>query len=449
MSIWSEDAWAEPWAEPAAPALPLTASQKGLWVTHRLGPRQLHNIVVTIGLDPAIGTPRIAEALAAVLAVQPALRMRVADPLTGTALIEEPLAAADLPFEDIGHCGAAEAHAVVARLGAHRFDLARGPLLRFAHARPDGRSVLVMAVHHLVFDGFSLQPFADDLAGFLTAPGPAAPGDRLRAAREARLLGEHAAQAAAEGSAATGRRAAELAGSVAGTAPASLGGATAPAADGGDRAARRLRWEPDPAARAAIRSAHRALGLTGYEFFTAVYATALHAHTGDPAVVLGSPFLARHTFGALGLCGFFVNTLPLALRPGAAPSFARFATEQVAPAVTFVRDRAKVPLPHLLSLLRPERAAHRTPLFNCVLAVQDTPVCAPPVRSVRVHGNGTAEYDVWLGVTDTPGGGLALELEHATAAVPVPEADALWAAFRSVLRTALDRPAAARTPAPG
>ncbi|MGW7256357.1 condensation domain-containing protein [Streptomyces sp. NPDC054834] len=435
MSIWSEDAW-----RPPAPTLPLTASQKGLWVTHQIGPRQLYNIVIAMELEPEAGTHRIRDALAAVLTAQPALRMTVTDPLTGTGRIDEPLTPDELPFEDIGRCGAAEAEEAIARLGARHFDLDRGPLLHFAHARPDGRSVLIMAVHHIVFDGFSLQPFVDDLAHCLTSPSPASSGDRLRSAREAHLIGEHTTQAQAERSAATARQAAELAEFLADTASATSVTLAAPAAGepGGDRAARRIRWEPDPATCAAIRAAHRALGLTAYEFFTAVHATALHAHTGDPTVVLGSPFLARHTFGALGLCGFFVNTLPLALRPGAARSFARFATEDVAPAVTFVRGRAKTPLPQLLALLRPERSAHHTPLFSCVLAMQDAAICTPPVRSVRIHGNDTAKYDLWLGVTDEPGGGFTLELEHPPQVVPTAEADALWAAFGEVLHTALE-----------
>ncbi|MEU6548767.1 condensation domain-containing protein [Streptomyces sp. NPDC046915] len=445
MSIWSEDAW-----RPPAPTLPLTASQKGLWVTHQLGPRQLYNIVLAIELEPEAGTHRIKDALAAVLTAQPALRMTVADPLTGTGLVDEPLTPDELPFEDLGPCGAGEAEEAIARLGARHFDLDRGPLLHFAHARPDGRSVLIMAVHHIVFDGFSLQPFVDDLAHCLSTPLPASYGDRLRTARETHLIGEHTAQAAAERSPATARQAAELAEFLAGTAPVSsvttsvTAAAPAVGEPGGGRAARRVRWEPDPATCAAIRAAHRALGLTAYEFFTAVHATALHAHTGDPAVVLGSPFLARHTFGALGLCGFFVNTLPLALRPGAARSFARFAVEDVAPAVTFVRDRAKTSLPQLLALLRPERSAHHTPLFSSVLAMQDAPICTPPVRSVRIHGNDTAKYDLWIGVTDQPGGGLVLELEHPPQVVPTAEADALWATFGEVLRTALEQPAPSR-----
>ncbi|MEU8971066.1 condensation domain-containing protein [Streptomyces monashensis] len=446
MSIWSEDTWSEDTFAPPAPTLPLTAAQQGLWVTHQLGPRQLYNVVVTVELAPAADTGLIRDALAAVLTAQPALRTAVADPLTGTGRIDEPLPPGELPFEEIGRCGAAEAEEAVARLGAHHFDLERGPLLRFAHARPDGRSVLVMAVHHLVFDGFSLQPFADDLARCLTAPSPAAFGERLRAARETRLIGEHAAQTAAQRSPATARQAAELAAFLAGfrsgTAPTAPLTATVPATrePGGDRTARRLCWAPDPATRAAIRTARRTLGLTAYEFFTAVHTATLYAHTGAPEVVLGSPFMARHTFGALGLCGFFVNTLPLAVRPDPARSFAHFATEDVAPAVTFVRGRAKVPLPHLLALLRPERSERHTPLFSSVLAMQDAAICTPPVRRVRVHGNDSAKYDLWIGVTDAPDGSLTLELEHAPASLSTADADALWATFGTVLRGALERP---------
>jgi hypothetical protein len=66
---------------------------------------------------------------------------------------------------------------------------------------------------------------------------------------------------------------------------------------------------------------------------------------------------------------------------------------------------------------------------------------------VRIHGNDTAKYDLWIGVTDAPGGGLTLELEHASAVVPTAEADALWATFGKVLRSALERPEV-RMPAP-
>ncbi|TCK31151.1 AMP-binding enzyme [Ancylobacter aquaticus] len=63
-----------------------------------------------------------------------------------------------------------EAHAAIGRAGARPFDIAHGPLWRCCVYTVGGRRTIVLLVfHHLIFDGFSRDVFAGELAELITA----------------------------------------------------------------------------------------------------------------------------------------------------------------------------------------------------------------------------------------------------------------------------------------
>ncbi|MEV0704756.1 amino acid adenylation domain-containing protein [Saccharopolyspora sp. NPDC050389] len=424
--------------DPAA-AAPLTESQLGLLVVHRAVPAaHLYNVVAEIGLDPAFGGRQIRSALADVLAVQPALRTGLRESPRPHADVADPIPADSVPIRIVPAPAAdfdAAKQALLAELASTAFDLAEPPLLRAAHLRAvDGsRAVLLLVVHHTVFDGFSLRPFVDDFSRALIG---ALDVEALREKRERALHKELRAQVAAADTPEAAAAVDAMAESLRQTSPTVLHPKpNRPTATdfSGERVEIRLTAEESR----LVDEACGALDISAFTFFSAIYATVLARHSGQDSVVFGAPLLARRTIGSFDLCGFFVNTLPLVVDVPWQTSFGTYVREHVTPRVQEIRANAAVPFTRIVRHVDPDRGGNRNPLFSCMLAMQDSTDVAPdsPVRELREHGTGTAKFDLWLGVTPT-GGGWLLELEHDRTLLPAAIVDGIVDSLRSALRAA-------------
>ncbi|RKT82209.1 amino acid adenylation domain-containing protein [Saccharopolyspora antimicrobica] len=418
-------------------AAPLTESQLGLLVVHRSVPAaHLYNVVAEIGLDPGFDGVRIRSALADVLAVQPALRSALRESPRPHAHVAEPVPANRVPVSLAQASAAefdAEKHALLTELANTAFDLGDPPLLRAAHLRAaDGsRAVLLLAVHHTVFDGFSLRPLVDDLSKALTGTLDVA---ALQKKRERALRRELQAQVAAADTAEAEAAVEAIAELLRQTSPTVLHPRpNRPTSTdfSGDRVELRLTAEENR----LIDQACGALGISAFTFFSAIYAAVLARHSGQDSVVFGAPLMARRTVGSFDLCGFFVNTLPLVVDVPWQVSFEAYLRDHVAPRVQEVKSNAAVPFTRIVRRVDPSRGGNRNPLFSCMLAMQDSTDVAPdsPVRELREHGTGTAKFDLWLGVTPT-GDGWLLELEHDRTLLPPEIVDGIAGSLRSALR---------------
>jgi amino acid adenylation domain-containing protein len=416
--------------------LPLTESQRSLLLIDRMvATRHLYNLTMEIELVPECSTENLRSALATVLAVQPALRQTFVDVPHPHAVLSPPPDSRDV-IVDVADI--TELSNVVNTLRAHQFDLLDGPLHRFAHVSGNGRAVLVLVVHHLVFDGLSVRPLTTDLARALGGEISSAEREALRVRREEDFRRELVAQARVEADPATGRAADEWAGEL-------RDRPTAPLYPRPHRPTEtsfegtRVEWDLDAADSAAVAGACKQLGVTAFEYFMAVYGAVIGRHTAMSSAVVGSPFLARRTIGSFDLCGFFVNTLPIHFDIDWSEPFARYATKAVRGAVELARSRVGVPFSQVVARLRPDRSTNRNPLFSCMLAMQDTlPMSQDsPVRSLVERGNGTAKFDLWLGVWPVDGR-WRFAVEYDRELLPASTADEIVGS----LRTAIGRAAA-------
>ncbi|WP_353940571.1 amino acid adenylation domain-containing protein [Streptomyces sp. HUAS MG91] len=421
--------------------LPLTAAQKGLLVVHRTVPvPHLYNVVAELELDPALTPAALATALTDVLAVQPALRLAIregADPhaVLGDVPSDAPLHHVTTPAAEFDRRRAE----LLAELGDTAFDLTRSPLLRTVLLRTaDGtRSALLLVVHHLVFDGFSLRQFVRDLTA--SAQGTL-DVETVRTARERALRRELDAQLNAADDDETERAAKTLADRLRAT-PATVLNPRPNRPVTTDFTGTRREIRLSPRQSADLDGLCATLGVSPFVLFSAVYAAVLARHSANTSVVFGSPVMARRTLGSFDLCGFFVNTLPLIVDvPWDAP-FDVFVKETVQAEAGRARADAAVSFDRIVRHVDPDRSTNRNPVFSCMLALQDATDAEPgsAVRRVREHGNGTAKFDLWLGVTPGPEG-WSLELESDRELLPEPLADALAASLRGVLDRAVEQP---------
>ncbi|TWV34955.1 amino acid adenylation domain-containing protein [Streptomyces misionensis] len=428
-------------SQAATATLPLTAAQKGLLVVHRTVPvPHLYNVLAELELDPAFAPADLATALTDVLAVQPALRLAIREGADPHAVLGD--APSDAPLHHITTTATEfdrRRTELLAELGGTAFDLTRSPLLRTALLRTaDGtRSTLLLVVHHLVFDGFSLRQFVRDLTAAVKGVLDV---ETVRTARERALRRELDAQLQSAGDDETERVAKALADRLRATAATVLNPRpNRPVTTGFTGTRREIRLTSRQSA--GLDRLCATLGVSPFVLFSAAYAAVLARHSSNTAVVFGSPVMARRTLGSFDLCGFFVNTLPLIVDvPWDAP-FDVFVKETVQAEAGRARAAAAVSFDRIVRHVDPDRTTNRNPVFSCMLALQDAAEAeaGSVVRRVREHGNGTAKFDLWLGVTPGPEG-WSLELESDRELLPEPLVDALAASLRTVLDRTVAQP---------
>lgn len=131
-----------------------------------------YNLSFSMHVAGRIEFPALRTALAALVDRHEVLRASF--DLEGATLTIDPQGGFELAENDLSRLGAEQAKAqrdVLLREAAGApFDLSRGPLLRVLSLRlPEGRSELVLIVHHIVCDGWSAGVLMRDLAALYTA----------------------------------------------------------------------------------------------------------------------------------------------------------------------------------------------------------------------------------------------------------------------------------------
>ncbi|WP_327329242.1 amino acid adenylation domain-containing protein [Streptomyces sp. NBC_01208] len=156
-------------------ALPLSAGQKGLWFLAELNPGSVeYNAPRVLRLTGELHIEALRAALDGVVARHEALRTTIGDVEGhGFQVVHEP---GRVPVEIIDLSGlpeperAAELEHCLEREGATPFDLRRGPLFRVTLVSlAADEHVLVLGLHHIVGDGWSIGILVDELCTRYTA----------------------------------------------------------------------------------------------------------------------------------------------------------------------------------------------------------------------------------------------------------------------------------------
>ncbi|MFF4489536.1 amino acid adenylation domain-containing protein [Streptomyces sp. NPDC001544] len=424
--------------------LPITDPQKGLLVVDsRVSAREIYNQIMRFDLDPTLSDDAVRHALSVLVTVQPALRQVFGHLPRMHARFTAPPEPGQVPFERVDVPAGEYAEAVDAmaqRLGQRPFDLAAGPVHRFGLVRAaDGSAAsLLMCGHHLIGDGVSAGPLVRDLENALTSELTAGAVEALRTARESAFVRELEAQNRAAGSPETAAYVKAWAERLRDVPPLVLYPRPGRPEET-DFSGARLSWLLDERETATFQETCKRLSVTPFVLLSAVYGAVLARHGGVPTVLIGSPFSARRTVRSYDLCGFFVNTLPVAVDVDWSRPFDEHVAGNVREAVDYCRARVAVPLNQLVASAGQDRTSNRNPLFSCMLAMQDTfdSESNGAVLGVQEPGNGTAKFDLWLGATKVDGRWL-LELEYDRQLIPEAVADALLASLRTALLRALE-----------
>ncbi|MDI6104006.1 amino acid adenylation domain-containing protein [Actinoplanes sp. NEAU-A12] len=349
--------------------LPLSSAQQRLWFIDRLeGPRATYNMPYLLRLTGPLDVPALRAALTDVVSRHESLRTVFADRdgiahqriLTGdrAAVAVEPHAG-----DPAGWLSAA----------AHRpFDLSRDLPIR-AHLGAGG-DVLLLVLHHIAADGWSIGPLLRDLSTAYTARlGGAAPAWAALPVQYAdyalwqrRLLG-----AAGEPDSVLGRQLAHWRTALAGAPQqAELPYDRPHPAEPSHRGGQVPVTVPAALHRALLRLA-RDHDVTLFMVLHAAFAVLLHRSGAGDDVLIGTPVAGRADESLDDLVGFFVNTVVLRTDLSGDPPFRRL-LEQVRDRDLEAFAHQDLPFDRLVEELAPDRSTARHPLVQVMVTLENT-----------------------------------------------------------------------------
>ncbi len=402
--------------------LPLSFSQERLWFLDQMEPgRAGYNLPAAVRLTGRLEVAALARALGEIVRRHEALRTRFAQRGGSPVQIVDPAPSAGsvgLPLVDLAPLGEARRSRVARALGeseaARPFDLERGPLVRSLLVRL-GREehVLVVTMHHVVSDGWSIGVYLRELGALYGAfregrpsPLPELPVQYpdFAAWQRGWLSG-----ALLAGRLAHWRE--RLAG-----APELLELPTdRPRPPLQSERGGQLAFQVAPAAAGRLRELARREGATLFMALLAVFDAWLHRVTGSGDLVVGSPVAGRVRPEIEGLIGFFVNTLPLRVELSGRESF-RELLGRARDAALDAFEHEDVPFEKLVEELRPRRDPAHSPVFQVLLALQNAPMGRRELPGVAFEplplAGRTAKFDLTMVFVERPDGGLAGGLEY-------------------------------------
>ncbi|HVR95699.1 MAG TPA: non-ribosomal peptide synthase/polyketide synthase [Thermoanaerobaculia bacterium] len=382
-------------------APPLALAQRRLWAFEQVTPGSaVYNLPTAVRLTGPLDVPALAAALREIVRRHETLRTTFGVTADGEPVQRiAPPAPLTLPRVDLsalpGPAAGAAVRGLLAAEARRPFDLERGPLLRqLLLAQRPQEHVLLLVLHHIVSDGWSMGVLVRELGALYDAftrrlPSPL-PELAVQYAdfalwQRARLDG--------------GLLDAEMdwwRERLRDVTPLELPTDRPRAAAQAFRGARRAFRLPAEVLH-ALESVSRRRGATLFMTLLAAFQALLARHAGLEDIAVGTPVAGREQVQTEGMIGFFVNTLVMRSDLAGDPDFLEL-LGRVKETALAAFSHQELPFERLVAELQPERDLSRTPLFQAMLVLQNA-----PMEPLRLPGlvlepveaaSGTAKFDL-------------------------------------------------------
>ncbi|WP_254699005.1 non-ribosomal peptide synthase/polyketide synthase [Rhodococcus sp. SGAir0479] len=407
-------------AGPRPERVPLSLAQQRMWFLNRFEPDSaVNNIPMAIRLTGALDADALGAALRDVVARHESLRTVFPD-VDGVGVqtvLPVDRAVGDLAVEAVTE---SDLTGRIESLASAGFDLTTDAPLRATLFRmSDDRHVLVLVVHHIAADGFSMSPLTRDVmvayaarvAGEAPAWAPLAVQYADYALWQREVLGseDDPDSLIAQQVAYWTEQLADL--------PEQLDlPADRPRPMVASNHGATYRFPIDADLFAAIDSVARSQGVTPFMVVHAALSVLLARLSGTSDIAIGTPIAGRGEAALDDLIGMFVGTLVLRADVDGSRSFADLLA-QVRATDLAAFEHADLPFERLVEILDPERSQARHPLFQVMLAFQNLDRTSLELAGLHVapvdFDTAVAKFD--LQVTVEPAGdGYSVDLTYAT-----------------------------------
>jgi amino acid adenylation domain-containing protein len=166
----------------------------------------------------------------------------------------------------------------------------------------------------------------------------------------------------------------------------------------------------------AIKALSHREGVTLFATLLAAFKALLQRYTREEDILVGVPIAGRNRPEAEELIGFFVNTLVMRTDLSGDPTF-RQLLRRVHETALGAYAHQELPFEKLVEVLNPKRDSSRSPLFQVMLSMLNT-----PMQPLQLHGledrrtmldSGTSKFDLTLYAIEEPSG-LSFTCEYNT-----------------------------------
>ncbi|MEV4234561.1 non-ribosomal peptide synthase/polyketide synthase [Nocardia sp. NPDC050408] len=397
--------------------VPLSYAQQRMWFLNQFDAASVaNNLTAAVRLIGALDLGALTDAVADVIARHEALRTRYPAvdgvprqevlPVDAVSLAPEPVDATELADR-------------IRALAAMPFAIDREAPVRLTLLRTGTEHVLVVSIHHISADGWSIAPLTRDLMVAYAArrvgsepnwvPLPVQYADYTLWQRETLGAQEDPESLIAEQIRYWSNELADLPDVL--TLP---GDRPRPAVASGRGA--RYAFTIDAATHHRLRDVAEGANASLFMVLHAAFATLLAKLAGQQDIAIGTPVAGRGAAALDGLVGMFVNTLVLRTDVRPELTFAEL--------IAAVRDgdlralaHADVPFERLVEVLHPERSAARHPLFQVMLDFQNTAQTSLELAGLAASmldiDTRTAKFDLQLTLS-ADAADMAATFEYAT-----------------------------------
>jgi amino acid adenylation domain-containing protein/FkbH-like protein len=427
--------------------LPLSFGQQQLWLIHQLeGPSDPYRLLEGLRFFGPLDVPALERALTEIARRHEILRTTLPnEDGQPRQVIAPPLARWVLPVDDLSGASPEERDAIARERGREEglkpFSLDRGPLVRIRLLRLATEDhLLLLSIHHSVFDGWSFRVLHKELAALYSAFSRGEPSP----------LTELAIQYADYGSWQRKRLTPELIEAQVDYWRTRLSGSLPLLELPADR--------PRPAVKTnrgavlettlskdlqdTIESFGLAESATLFMVLLAAFDALLVRYTGQEDLPIGVPHGMRSRPELEPLIGYIVNTLVIRSDASGDPSFRELLARVRRDALEAYANQ-DVPFERVVEAVRPERSLSHTPLFQVMFVAESSDADELRFAGLRARREDVAKdtsfFDLSVFALATPQG-LRLLFRYDRDVIDRPRIERMVGHFEQVLKSAMQDP---------
>ncbi|MFP5260275.1 MAG: condensation domain-containing protein, partial [Blastocatellia bacterium] len=369
---------------------PLSYGQQALWFLHQFAPNSsAYNIARAVRVPREVNVAALRRAFQALVDRHPSLRttFKASDEMP-VQLVHDRL---EVSFnqEDASAWGDEALNARLLEEAGKPFDLENGPVFKVSmFTRSDREGVLLISVHHIVADLWSMAVLLKELSVLYGAEesgtGADLPAPALTYADYVKWQTQTLEGARGEELWAYWRE--QLSGKL----PVLDLPTDHPRPPVQTYASSSESLKLSPELTEKLKALGRDRGATLYMILLAAYQVLLYRHTGQEEVLIGSPTTGRGHAQLEGLAGYFVNPIVIRTSLSGSQTFQSLLA-QVRQTVLGAFEHQDYPFLLLADRLQPDRDPSRSPLFQTMFVLQKAPLFADHHMAALAIGEAGAQ----------------------------------------------------------